>query len=237
MSHGDPAELVRALAQVTLFATLPAQAMSRLAATVEVLRPADGSQLFATGGTDDELFAVLPCDGAVRVGAAGVKGKRLLVERFTAGDVFGELGALEGLPRSADAEVEGRVRLARLRSLTFRQMLFDEPQLGVALSRILAGRLRRTFTLLQDATFETLESRLARQLLYLARDLEPGPSGLRIPGRFRQGDLADLMGATTRSIITILNAWRTAGIVRYDADRAIVTILDRARIVALLNEV
>jgi len=46
---------------------------------------------------------------------------------------------------------------------------------------------------------------------------------LRLSDRIRQGDLADLLGATTSSIITILNAWRAAGFVLYDTDRAFLT--------------
>lgn len=233
MSRSD---LTQALAQVGLFAALPEAAMQRLATLMEPLRPADGAELFSAGDLGDGLFAVLPCDGGVRIRAGDARGKRLLVERFTAGDVFGELGALEGLPRSADAVVEGQVRLARLGSAAFREMLATEPLLGLALSRLLAQRLRRTFTLLQDATFETLESRLARQLLYLVREGVAGKAGLRVPGRFRQGDLADLLGATTRSIITILNAWRAARIVTYDANRAILAIIDQAALTAKLTK-
>ena len=48
--------------------------------------------------------------------------------------------------------------------------------------------------------------------------------GFQLAGRFRQGDLADLLGATTRSIITILNSWRAAGLVIYDPARAQLTI-------------
>ena len=48
--------------------------------------------------------------------------------------------------------------------------------------------------------------------------------GLQLAGRFRQSDLADLLGATTRSIITILNAWRADGLVIYDAARAQLTL-------------
>ena len=44
-------------------------------------------------------------------------------------------------------------------------------------------------------------------LLYLAeREGRRTAQGTQLAGRFRQGDLADLLGATTRSIITILNA-------------------------------
>jgi CRP-like cAMP-binding protein len=93
---------------------------------------------------------------------------------------------------------------------------------------MLARRLRWTVTLLQDASFETLEARLARQVLYLAEQ-----SGRRtehgVRHRLRQGDLADLLGATTRSIITILNGWRAAGVViYYDTDRALLTVCDQA---------
>ena len=50
--------------------------------------------------------------------------------------------------------------------------------------------------------------------------------GLRLTHRLRQPDLADLLGATTRSIITILNAWRNADLVAYDTDRALLTVKD-----------
>ncbi len=100
----------------------------------------------------------------------------------------------------------------------------------------LATRLRRTFDLFQDATFESLEVRLARQVLYLARrDGRRSEHGLRLAGRFRQGDLADLLGATTRSIITILNAWRASGLVTYDGDRAQLTLLDEAALQTLID--
>lgn len=236
MSGTEHQSLATELGGIGLFAQLPPPALRRLAADTDILRPADGAQLFAAGDAADAAFAVLPCDGQVRAGAADARGKRLLVELFRAGDVFGEIGVLEGQPRTADAVVEGRVRLARLRAGAFLDALEREPQLGLALSRLLAARLRRTFTLFQDASFESLELRLARQLLYLAREGKPGAGeGIRVPGRFRQGDLADLLGATTRSIITILNAWRASGMVAYDTDRAQLRILDAARLRAVLT--
>ena len=82
----------------------------------------------------------------------------------------------------------------------------------------------------------TIEVRLARQVLYLAgREGRRTDQGLQLSGRFRQGDLADLLGATTRSIITILNAWRTAGLVTYDTDRALLTVCDIAALRAIVG--
>ena len=97
--------------------------------------------------------------------------------------------------------------------------------MGADLCRMFAGRLRRTSILFRDATFESLDARLARQLLYLGRrEGRRTEQGLQLAGRFRQGDLADLLGATTRSIITILNSWRADGLVIYDPARAQLTL-------------
>ena len=54
-------------------------------------------------------------------------------------------------------------------------------------------------------------------------------------GRFRQSDLADLLGTTTRSIITILNAWRASGIVIYDAEKGLLTIARQKVLDALVS--
>jgi CRP-like cAMP-binding protein len=90
---------------------------------------------------------------------------------------------------------------------------------------MLSQRLRRTFALFQDATFETLEVRLARQILYLAMlQGRRAEHGVVLGSRLKQPDLADLLGTTTRSIITILNNWRAADIVHYDTERAQLTI-------------
>jgi CRP-like cAMP-binding protein len=100
----------------------------------------------------------------------------------------------------------------------------------------MAQRLRRTYELFQDATFETLEVRLARQILYLAaRGGRQTQQGLRLSDRLRQADLADLLGGTTRSIITTLNAWRAAGLVLYDTDRALLTVRDIERLRAIVE--
>jgi CRP/FNR family cyclic AMP-dependent transcriptional regulator len=73
-------------------------------------------------------------------------------------------------------------------------------------------------------------------MLYLAnRGARRSERGLRLAGRFRQGDLAELMGASTRSIITILNTWRAAGLVTYDGNRAQLTLLDEAALRALIH--
>lgn len=197
----------------------------------------DAKQIFAQGDPADSVYAIVGGAGTVRIGSADRRGKALMIEVVQVGEIFGELGVIEGKPRTASAVTEGRVRLVRIGASAFRNALNHSPQFSAALCRLLAKRLRRTFELLQDASFEPLEVRLARQILYLAGlGTRLDKDGVRLTRRVRQGDLADLLGATTRSIITILNAWRAAGIVAYDTSQAVITIVDRPALETLVRQ-
>jgi CRP-like cAMP-binding protein len=226
--------LAAELAGIALFRGLPEPALVRLADGARRMSPPDGAPLFSQGDAPDAVYAVLEGRGRVRVGAPDNAAKRLMVEVFRAGDVFGEIGVLDGATRSADAVVIGEVKLARIAAAVFLETAEAEPALGLALARLLSVRLRRTFGLLQDATFAPLEVRLARQVMYLLKaDSVKTDKGMRLAARFRQGDLADLLGATTRSIISILNAWRAANLVAYDTEKAFLFVLDEAGLAAV----
>jgi CRP-like cAMP-binding protein len=224
------------LAAVTLLKNMSGEELSRLELGGTILEPRDGATLFAQGDPADAVFAIIAGDGHVRIGSVDRHSKALMVEVFRAGEIFGEIGVIDGGSRTAAAVTEGRVRLMKIRSTAFLGALASSPGLGDALCRLMARRLRRTFELFQDATFSSLEVRLARQILYLmSREGRQTPQGIRLVGRLRQGDLADLLGATTRSIITILNAWRAAGLVFYDTDRALLTVCDAGRLRAIVE--
>lgn len=225
----------RLLGHIRAFRGLPEPVLVRLAASSMQMETRNGAEIFTHGDAADAVYAIVGGEGYVRIVVVDRRSKKLMVEVFGVGDIFGEIGVIDPGARTATAVADGRIRLVRIPGISFMAALDEVPALGAAVSLMLARRLRRTFALFQDATFETLEVRLARQLVYLA-SLQPhasGKQGITLSGRLRQPDLADLLGATTRSIITILNAWRAEGIVLYDAEQARLTINDVALLRAL----
>ncbi len=225
------------LLHVAAFRGIAAGKLDRIEAASRMLEPRDGARLFAQGDAADAVYAIVTGTGHVRIGALDRSSKGVMIEIFTAGDIFGELGVIEDSTRTADAVVEGRVRLLRVSASVFLDTLHSDPVFAENVCRILAARLRRTFSMFRDATFESLEVRLARQVLYLAgREGRRTDRGIQLAGRFRQGDLADLLGATTRSIITILNAWRADGLVAYDPTRAQLTLCNEAALRRLVDD-
>jgi CRP/FNR family cyclic AMP-dependent transcriptional regulator len=224
------------LASVKVFNGLTGEQLALLESSSTRLEPRDGTTVFTQGERADSIYAVVAGDGHIRIGSVDRNSKALMVEIFGAGEIFGEIGIMDGGVRTASAVVEGRVQLMKIRDHAFMAALETWPSLGMALCRTLAIRLRRTSQLYQDAAFGTIQVRLARQLLYLAASNgRPTPQGVRLANRFRQPDLADLLGTTTRSIITVLNAWRATGLVSYDTDRAILTVQDVAALQAIVD--
>ncbi len=225
-----------ALLDVAPFKGVNPDELDRIEARSRMLEPRPGARIFAEGDVADAVYAIVAGAGHVRIGALDPNSKGLMFEVFGVGDIFGEIGVIDGSTRTADAVAEGRVKLLRIGSQIFLDALGNNAVLGANLCRMLATRLRRTSILFRDATFESLEVRLARQLLYLAkRDGRNTERGVQLAGRFRQGDLADLLGATTRSIITILNSWRADGLVLYDPARAQLTICREADLQRLIG--
>lgn len=224
------------LTGIIAFAHVDPVERGRLERVSVATEPRDGAEVFSQGDRADAVYAIGGGDGHVRIGAIDRRSKSLMVEQFHASDIFGEIGVIDGGTRTAAAVAEGRVKLVRIPGKAFLDVLSRNPALGEALCRSFAERLRRTFELFQDASFETLEVRLARQVLYLAdREGRPVDQGTRLSTRFRQSDFADLLGATTRSIITILNGWRGAGLVLYDTERAFLTLRDPDALRALIG--
>jgi CRP/FNR family cyclic AMP-dependent transcriptional regulator len=150
------------LAEIEVFKVVPPEVQHRLERGGRAIQPHDGEQVFAQGDPADAIYAVIGGDGRVRIGSVDRRGKRLMVEVIHTGDIFGEIGVIDGGVRTADAYVEGRISLLRIAASRFLEALANEPSLGTSLCRVFANRLRRTFMLLEDATFEKVPLRCLR---------------------------------------------------------------------------
>ncbi len=194
----------------------------------------DAQTVFARGDTASLVYLIL--SGAVRISTLAASGKRITVEIFQRDALFGEIAVIDGGARTADATAMGPTELAGIPAATFREVLSSSAALANNQLRLLTARLRRTYSLLEDASLRSVELRLAKQVLYLVKLGATGEGNVRVQARMHQDDLADLLGVTTRSIINVLNKWRAEDLVNFDGRMAQLTILDIDRFHALTEE-
>jgi CRP-like cAMP-binding protein len=103
------------------------------------VRFAAGDVIFRQGSRSDGVYLIL--DGTVEVSAVGSGGDTALAWA-SADDVLGEMGALDGMSRSATARAVTPCTAHFLPSETFRVLLRDSAPTCLRLLDVLARRLR-----------------------------------------------------------------------------------------------
>lgn len=94
-----------------------------------------GDVIFSVGDTGDYLALVL--NGQVEIKRHGKT-----VSIIESGSIFGEMGLIDRVPRSADALARSHCRVAKLREGQFTSMLETTPHFALSMMRILTDRLR-----------------------------------------------------------------------------------------------
>ena len=155
------------LAGIDAFRDMDHSARDRLEHASTVLQPRDGSEIFSQGDPADAVYAIVAGEGHVRFGAADQGSKTSMVAVCKQGDIFGEIGVIDGGARTSTAIVEGRVRLVRIPASSFLAALSSSAGLGQVVCQMLARRLRWIVTLFQDASFERCDQAALRGLLRL----------------------------------------------------------------------
>jgi CRP/FNR family cyclic AMP-dependent transcriptional regulator len=145
-------------------------------------------------GQDDEtkdVFFIVR--GKVRVTVYAASGKEVSFRDLGAGQMFGELSAIDGQPRSATVIALQEALMARMPPNVFWTMLERHPQVAAAVLHYLVGLVRA----LSDRVFEfstlAVKNRIHAELLRLAREasgrnngttlISPAPTHAEIASR------------------------------------------------------
>jgi CRP/FNR family transcriptional regulator, cyclic AMP receptor protein len=151
------------------------------------------------------------------------------------GEVFGEIAALDGRPRSADATAASACELLVIERRDVLAFLEEHPKVCIKLMEVLCERLRRTTEQVEDVLFLEIPARLAKTLLRLAVT-SPAAGAARFV-RASQSELGTLIAARRESINKHLREWQRLGFVHMR--QGLIYIDDTAALEAIIaaNEV
>lgn len=190
------------------FATLPPPLAEAVLAAGRVQKLAAGEVLFRQGDAPGDWHAV--CRGALKASSVSADGTESILAVLEPGNWFGEISLLDGAPRVHDATAVGATTVFVVPAEAFARFMQD-PVFAAALARLMAGRLRMLFGMLEDATLRPTRARLARRLALLAR----GDATLASEPRQRlpvsQEALAMMLGLTRQTLSKELGELAKAG--------------------------
>jgi CRP-like cAMP-binding protein len=197
---------------------------------LRTIKASKGRTLVSVGARATDIFFVK--QGEVRAVLYSSNGREVTMQKLVSGDSFGELSALDGLPRSASVVALSEVRLVVMARRDFLGLLESTP--GAALW--LAGRLGADVRRLTDRVFElsalNVRARLNCELLRLARDATGEPPF--VDGAPTHGELANRIGATREAVSREMLALASRRIVRLNRRR--LEFLDITGLVRLVRQ-
>lgn len=220
------------LRETDLFAALAGDEIDRLAGVSDLVRLQDGDVLFLKGDLGRKVYVI--AKGVVRISIGSSDGREAILNHVKEGQIFGEIAAIGGGTRTADATAVGDVELLSLDHEPLIAFLMERPEACLRIMTTLCDRLRWVSDLLEDHRFLDAKARLAKRLLVLGRVFgEPVQNGTRISLKLSQKDLAGHVGITRERVNRFLQDWRRDGLI--DNDRGYLILCDDVKMSDIAN--
>jgi CRP-like cAMP-binding protein len=176
-----------------------------------------GEMLFARGDPGNDIYLVI--EGRIRLSVLSPDGRELSFAHAVPGDIFGEIAALDGAPRSADATAISAVRLKTLSRSALHRLLATTTATALAIIKLLCERLRDVSEHLEAIALHPIEVRLARLLLDMLEEREAESDRVAsLSLGISQSELALLMGSTRQRANAALMVLERAGAIRRTGD-------------------
>lgn len=125
---------------VPMFAALPAVAMEHLAANIQAETVPARSVVIREGETGDRFYVIAAGDATVSVG-------RQTTQRLSAGDSFGEIALVRGVPRTATVKASSELELFVVPGEAFLAAVSGNVLSAAAADRTVTDRLARSDSL------------------------------------------------------------------------------------------
>ena len=151
----------------SLFRELADAELAAIAADIQVQQYGAGELVI--GHTDSSFDVLFLVQGSARVSLYSADGQRVGFHDMPAGMMFGEISAIDGLPRSASVEAGEACIIAKLPRKRFLALIESNPGFALAVTRQLAGHVRRLTTRVFEFSTMAVRQRLRAELLRLAK--------------------------------------------------------------------
>lgn len=215
------------LRRVSLFAHLNREDLERIGNLMFERRYPKGRIVFVEGEPGEALYLLK--EGKIKLTRQAEDGREHILHLVHAGEVFAEVVLFDGGGYPATAETMEDCQIGIIRNKDLEGIIADDPQLALAMLKIMARRLRAAQEKVMSLALHDAVRRVATTLLRLAEEHGVAePEGLRLNLNLTNQDLANLAGTSRETVSRTLSDFRRRGIVRFSGQQ--VLILNRRRL-------
>jgi CRP-like cAMP-binding protein len=202
--------------------------LDALRATGALRKFPSGAHLLREGDASTIVLAVV--SGTVKLTKTAVSGREIVLELRGAGEVVGELGAIDGQSRSASAVALGEVEALVLPVDRFTALLRERVGLAHRLLVTVVARVREAAGRQLELGTADVVGRVCRRLAELAASHgSEVDGGILVRDAVSQQELADWSGVSRDGVVRALQELRQLGWVETGRQRLLIRDLQSVR--------
>lgn len=214
------------LRKIALLQGLSAEALDALARQCAWRHFDADQQIISREAADRDVYLIV--SGRIRVTTYSAGGRQVTFRDASAGEYFGELAAIDDLPRSADVVALESTLLASMSPALFRNLLRNEPTVTERILLQLASLVRSLSERVIDLSTLGVQHRIHAELLRLARDAGIKGNKARLDPTPKHAEIASRVSTYREQVTREISALARLGLVARDG-RALI-VLDVRRL-------
>lgn len=216
------------LANVSLFRDLEPKTRALLEMSLETMTFEKGDVIVQEREPSATLFIIK--SGSVRISLRSDADREVTLAVLESGEFFGEMGVIDGEPRSATATAIERTVTLSMTPEQFRAQTRAHPEIALELLTILSKRLRAADEQIDSLAFLDVQGRVARMLLNIAdKHGEAAEAGVVIPLEMTRREMANMVGTSRETLTRVLKQFERLGFIKLRKGEAILVDLARLR--------
>ena len=205
------------LRNVPLFSGLEESELEKLSKVAMRRRVERNAFVVRSGEDTDSLYILLT--GRAKVTNTDEEGREIILAWLGQGEFFGEMGLIDGSPRSANVVAVEPCELLCLSKDAFQRCMQDNFQIAQKLMHILVRRLREADRKIESLALLDVYGRVARLLL----DMSEEEDGKRVvKKKISKQDMARMIGASREMVSKVVRDLELGGYITFEDDRMII---------------
>jgi CRP/FNR family cyclic AMP-dependent transcriptional regulator len=201
------------LRNVPLFSGLNEVELDKLSKVAGRKQVARGTFIVRAGDCTDSLYILL--SGRAKVTNFDEEGREIILAWLNPGEFFGEMGLVDGSPRSASVMAMEPCELLNISSDAFTRCMQDNFEVAQKLMQILVRRLREADRKIESLALLDVYGRVARLLLELSVD-ENGKKVVK--KKMSKQDMARMIGASREMVSKVMRDLELSGYIVCEGD-------------------
>ncbi|BAZ45869.1 transcriptional regulator [Chondrocystis sp. NIES-4102] len=200
---------------VPFMSGLPEDSIQKIATHFVTISHTPNQVLLLENDWGGSVYFIL--EGWVKIRTYNLDGKEVTLNILGRGEIFGEMAAMDKMPRSTDAITLTKTLIGRIPAEDFVNLINTEPMAGVRLVQLMAKRLRQVNRRLQLREASSV-SRVADAILFLVEGQgKEGELGTEIPN-LPHREISSLSGLARETVTRVLTKLEKKGLIQRDAD-------------------